>query len=84
MSPFHAGFVRQLRTTTALTCSASWLVSENVRHIRDQQRARYHIPVSPSVDKMIRDEIAIAGVRSGLQPRLQETSHVATEPDTSH
>jgi hypothetical protein len=34
MSPLHQGFVRELRTGTALLLSASWLVSENVRAAR--------------------------------------------------
>jgi hypothetical protein len=79
MSPFHTGFVRELRTTTALQCSAAWLVSENVRFIREQQQeARYVVALSPSVDKMITDEIALSGVRSKLN------SHAATAAETSH
>lgn len=67
MSPFHTGFVRELHSTTALQCSAAWLVSENVRAIRERQRAEYYVPVSLSVFKMITDEIALSEARSAIQ-----------------
>jgi hypothetical protein len=41
-------FAHDLRSSTAVLTSAEWLVSENVREIRERQRAEYVIAVAPS------------------------------------
>lgn len=67
MTPFHAGFIRELRTSTALQLSAASLVSENVRHVR-KMAVEY---VEVAADPALRRDIDGAILLSTLIPKLE-------------
>lgn len=68
LTPFHQGFIRELRTTTALQCSAAWLVSENVRAIRQaRDEYVYVLPTHPSMQKQIDEMILLSGVKASIE-----------------
>lgn len=67
MSPFHCGFVRELRSTTALVNAASWLASENIR----QMRVKNGEPYVATKSVTLKQEIEGAILLSEVQPIME-------------
>jgi hypothetical protein len=63
MSPFHTGFVRELHTTTALQCSAAWLVSENILALRMAEFGHVERAPSPALQQEIDGAILLSEVK---------------------
>lgn len=66
MSPHHQGYVRELRTTTALRLSAAWLASDNIRRVREARGEQVNVVT----DVHLRDEITGAIILSGIRPAI--------------
>jgi hypothetical protein len=67
VSPHHQGFVRELRTGTALLLSASWLVSENARRVREMAGEYVRVAEDPSLRRDISGAILLSGVKANLK-----------------
>jgi hypothetical protein len=63
MSPYHQGFMRELRSTTALQLSASWLASENIRQMREKNGEAYLATKSISLQQEIEGAILLSEVK---------------------
>jgi hypothetical protein len=73
MSPYHTGFVRELRTTTALQGSASWLASENTRAIREASGEPYEL-VTPDFYGGLIAEAAIEQTKAEMKAIQQRSN----------
>lgn len=68
MSPFHRGFVRELRTTTALLSSAGFLVSENIREVREMEMGhRVDRAPSATLKQEISNAILLSEVKANIE-----------------
>lgn len=50
---------RLLRGTTSLRLSSAWLVSENVREIREREEAKYVVLVSESFARHLQETVIL-------------------------
>ena len=67
MSPYHLGMVRELRTTTALRLSASWLASENIRQMRAARGEPYQMVKSVTLQQEIDGAILLSEVKPVIE-----------------
>lgn len=62
--------IRDLCRTTALVSSADWLVSENVREVRERQEVKYLMPVDEGFVRHLHEAIALDKTRKMIE-RIQ-------------
>jgi hypothetical protein len=67
MSPYHRGFVRELRSTTALRLSASWLASENIRQMRLARGEPYTAVKSITLQQEIDGAVLLSEVKRTME-----------------
>lgn len=70
MSPFHQGYVRELRTTTALVNSMAWRASEDIREQRDKSGEHYTVAEPIGIREQIATAILLSGVKRNLEEKV--------------